>query len=108
MFKNKSGIRSLMQIIKKTQSLRDQIENTAVLMGLDKPCFTKMLDYTVEIFESHGLGKDYYGYHNITHELEVTYVTLVASNWKSSIDSIHKEDLEDTMRLSNVLTNLLK
>ena len=83
-----------MQIIKKTQSLRDQIENTAVLMGLDKPCFTKMLDYTVEIFESHGLGKDYYGYHNITHELEVTYVTLVASNWKSSIDSIHKEDLE--------------
>jgi len=83
-----------MQIIKKTQSLRDKIENTAVLMGLDKPCFTKMLDYAVEIFESHGLGKDYYGYHNITHELEVTYVTLVAANWKSSIDSIHEDDLE--------------
>ncbi len=83
-----------MQIIKESQSLRDKIENTAILMGLEKPCFTKMLDYTVEIFESHGLGKDYYGYHNITHELEVTYVTLVAANWKSSIDSIHKEDLE--------------
>jgi len=83
-----------MQVIEKTQSLRDQIENTAVLMGLDKPCFTKMLDYTIEIFEAQGLGKDYYGYHNITHELEVTYVTLVAANWKSPIDSIHKNDLE--------------
>jgi len=91
-----------MHVIEKTQSLRDKIENTSVLMGLDKPCFTKMLDYTIEIFEDQGLGKDYYGYHNITHELEVTYVTLVAANWKSPIDSIHKM-MEDKLTVSHLL-----
>jgi hypothetical protein len=38
-----------------------------------------MLDYTIDLFESQGLGVDYYGYHNITHELEVTYVSLLAA-----------------------------
>ena len=37
-----------------------------------------MLDFTIDLFESHGLGDDYYGYHNIKHELEVTYVSLLA------------------------------
>jgi len=31
------------------------------------------------LFESKGLGADYYGYHNINHELEVTFGTLLAS-----------------------------
>ena len=38
-----------------------------------------MLDYTIDLFESQGLGADYYGYHNINHELEVTYVSLLAA-----------------------------
>ncbi len=63
-------------------------------MGLDKPCYTKMLDFTIDLFENQGLGVDYYGYHNIEHELEVTYITLVASNWKSNINSINQEDLK--------------
>jgi len=37
-----------------------------------------MLDYTIDLFESQGLGTEYYGYHNINHELEVTYVSLLA------------------------------
>ena len=41
-----------------------------------------MLDYTIDLFESQGLGTDYYGYHNINHELEVTYVSLLALNQK--------------------------
>ena len=40
--------------------------------------FIEMLDYTIDLFESQGLGSDYYGYHNINHELEVTYVSLLA------------------------------
>jgi hypothetical protein len=39
-----------------------------------------MLDYTIDLFESQGLGTDYYGYHNINHELEVTYISLLAAN----------------------------
>jgi len=82
------------QLVSNTKSLRDEIINLSVLMGLDKPCYTKMLDFTIELFENQGLGVDYYGYHNIEHELEVTYITLVASNWKSNINSINQEDLK--------------
>ena len=39
-----------------------------------------MLDYTIDLFESQGLGADYYGYHNINHELEVTYISLLAAS----------------------------
>jgi len=48
--------------------------------GLDDDCYVEMLDYTIELFESQGLGTEYYGYHNICHELEVTYVSLLAIN----------------------------
>jgi len=50
-----------------------------VQKGLEDDCYVEMLDYTIDLFESQGLGTDYYGYHNINHELEVTYVSLLAS-----------------------------
>ena len=49
-----------------------------VQKGLEDDCYTEMLDYTIDLYESQGLGADYYGYHNINHELEVTYVSLLA------------------------------
>jgi len=82
------------QLVSDTQSLRDEINNLAVLMGLDKPCFSEMLDFTIDLFETQGLGMDYYGYHNIEHELEVTYITLVAANWKSTLNPITQDDLK--------------
>ena len=45
---------------------------------LEEDCYVEMLDYTIDLFESQGLGTEYYGYHNINHELEVTYVSLLA------------------------------
>ena len=48
--------------------------------GLEEDYFVEMLDYTIDLFESQGLGTEYYGYHNINHELEVTYVSLLAIN----------------------------
>ena len=47
--------------------------------GLEDDFYVEMLDYTIDLFESQGLGTEYYGYHNINHELEVTYVTLLAN-----------------------------
>lgn len=47
--------------------------------GFKRECYAKILDYTINLFESKGLGEEYYGYHNIVHELEVTYVTLLAA-----------------------------
>jgi len=59
--------------------MRKKILNLMVQNGLEDDCFVEMLDYTIDLFESQGLGIDYYGYHNISHELEVTYVTLLAT-----------------------------
>ena len=61
---------------------------------MDQDCFTEMLDYTIELFESKGLGRDYYGYHNINHELEVTYVTLLSVDWDHPSNEIAKEDFK--------------
>ncbi len=83
-----------MQLVSTPQTLRNEINDLATLMGLEEPCYTQMLDYVIELFESKNLGMDYYGYHNIEHELEVTYITLVSSNWKSTLNPINQEDLK--------------
>jgi len=49
---------------------------------IEDDCYVEMLDYTIDLFESQGLGTEYYGYHNINHELEVTYVSLLAAKQK--------------------------
>ena len=58
--------------------MRNKILNLMVQNGLGDDCYVEMLDFTIDLFESQGLGDDYYGYHNINHELEVTYVSLLA------------------------------
>ena len=63
-----------------------------VLYRLHDDCYTEMLDYTIDLFESQGLGADYYGYHNINHELEVTYVSLLAA--EQSKVQFTDEDME--------------
>ena len=58
--------------------MRNEILSLMVENGLEEDCYVEMLDYTIDLFESQGLGTEYYGYHNINHELEVTYVSLLA------------------------------
>ena len=59
--------------------MRNEILSLMVENRLEEDCYVEMLDYTIDLFESQGLGTDYYGYHNINHELEVTYFSLLAS-----------------------------
>ncbi|MCV0400500.1 MAG: HD domain-containing protein [Nitrosopumilus sp.] len=63
--------------------MRNEILSLMVENGLNDDCYVEMLDYTIDLFESQGLGTDYYGYHNINHELEVTYVSLLANKQKT-------------------------
>ena len=65
--------------------MRNEILNLMVKNGLEEDSYVEMLDYTIELFESQGLGTEYYGYHNINHELEVTYVSLLSVNQKKII-----------------------
>ena len=75
--------------------LKEKIVELLDSSGIEKiDLYRKMLDYTIEIFETHGLGRDYYGYHNIDHELEVTYITLLAAIWENKIQRLDKNDLK--------------
>ncbi len=73
-------------------ALRDEIQRILVTNGLDRTCYSKILDYTIELFELNELGINHYIYHNIIHGLEVTYVTLLAAQWESLHGKFVKED----------------
>lgn len=83
-----------MQALFSTNDLREKILGILRESGFDSACYSKILDYTIDLFHQKGLGIDYYGYHNIIHELEVTYVTLVAAQWQSQQGIISKEDIK--------------
>ena len=69
-----------MQKFANVHSMRNEILSLMTQQKLENDCYLEMLDFTIDLFESQGLGTEYYGYHNINHELEVTYVSLLAIN----------------------------
>ena len=69
-----------MQQVANTYHMRENILTLMMQRKLVEPCYVDMLDYTIDLFETQGLGTEYYGYHNITHELEVTYISLLAAH----------------------------
>ncbi len=62
-------------------------------MNLATDANVKLLDYTIQLFKNNGLFSDYYGYHNVDHELEVTYVTLLSGKYALEENYISKNDL---------------
>jgi len=75
-------------------ALRQEILDLLKKNDISESCYSKLLDYVIELFQTQGLGSDYYGYHNVDHELEVTYVTLLAAQWQSFLNQITKDDLK--------------
>ena len=69
-----------MQEFANVHSMRNEILSLMTEQKLENDCYLEMLDFTIDLFESQGLGIEYYGYHNINHELEVTYISLLAIN----------------------------
>ena len=62
-----------MQEFANPPSLRNAIFDLLSSVELATDENVKLLDYTIQLFKSNGLFSDYYGYHNVDHELEVTY-----------------------------------
>lgn len=60
--------------------LRNSIINIGCDLGLDQKWLKNVLRHTVSEFSKKGLGSDYYGYHNIQHELEAALFVLIAIN----------------------------
>jgi len=66
--------------IAKEAVLRDKIIQLGTSIGLQDKWISRVLRHAVSEFSKKGLGSDYYGYHNIDHELEAAYFTLVSAN----------------------------
>jgi hypothetical protein len=60
--------------------LKNKIVRLGSTMGLQDKWLQRVLRHAVSEFSKKGLGADYYGYHNIDHELEAAYFTLLAAN----------------------------
>ena len=90
--KNTIHENKLLQQIISTQSMRDEIIDLLMQRKLEDDGYIKMLDYTIDLFETQGLGNTYYGYHNINHELEVTYITLLSIDQNEII--INSDDVK--------------
>ncbi len=93
-FKNTNCDRISLQEFATPHTMRNEILSLIVESGMDEDAFTEMLDYTIELFETQGLGVDYYGYHNINHELEVTFVSLLSANLNSTSKKFSIEDIK--------------
>ena len=60
--------------------LKNKIIQLASSIGLEHKWIERLLRHAVSEFSKKGLGPDYYGYHNIDHELQAAYFTLLAAN----------------------------
>lgn len=74
--------------------LRNNIFNLGSEFGLEQKWLKGILRHTVSEFSKKGLGSDYYGYHNIQHELEAAYFILIAINGinKSKVYKISQQE----------------
>ena len=82
-----------MQEFANPPSLRNGIFDLLSSVNLASDENVKLLDYTIQLFQDNGLFSDYYGYHNVDHELEVTYVTLLSGIQSLNDGYITAEDL---------------
>lgn len=76
--------------------LRKMIIEQGHELGLQDRWMQRVIRHAVSEFSKKGLGPDYYGYHNISHELEATCICLMAANGineNSKYNSFSKEDI---------------
>ena len=83
-----------MQEFATSHSLRNGIFDLLSSANIATEQNIELLDYTIDLFNKNGLSSDYYGYHNIDHELEVTYVTLVSAIYSLNKKKFELEDVE--------------
>ena len=83
-----------MQEFTTSHSLRNGIFDLLSSVNMATEQNTELLDYTIDLFNKNGLSSDYYGYHNIDHELEVTYVTLMSAIHSLNQKKFRLDDVE--------------
>jgi hypothetical protein len=79
--------------IAKEAILKDKIIQLGTKMGLQDRWLNRIIRHTVSEFSKKGLGSDYYGYHNIDHELEAAYFALIAANGYYEENKFSQDDI---------------
>ncbi|MDF2769124.1 MAG: hypothetical protein K0S91_1959 [Nitrososphaeraceae archaeon] len=74
--------------------LKDKIIQLGTMMGLQDRWIHRIIRHAVSEFSKKGLGSDYYGYHNIDHELEAAYFALLAANGHNEENKFSQEDIK--------------
>ena len=76
--------------------IKNKIIQLGTAMGLQDKWLRRIIRHAVSEFSKKGLGSDYYGYHNIDHELEAAYFTLLAVNGqnKERENKLGEEDVK--------------
>ncbi len=77
--------------LSKQALLQDKIVELAVDLDLQDLWVKSVIKFAITEFSKKGLGPDYYGYHNIDHELEATYFTLLIA--KGLNDRLNRGDI---------------
>jgi hypothetical protein len=80
--------------IAKEAILKDKIIRLGTIMGLQDKWIRMIIRHAVSEFSKKGLGSDYYGYHNIDHELEAAYFTLLAASGHYEKNKFSQEDIK--------------
>ncbi|VFJ12677.1 hypothetical protein [Candidatus Nitrosocosmicus franklandus] len=76
--------------------IRNNILKIGCNLGLDQNWLKNILRHTVSEFSKKGLGSDYYGYHNIQHELEAALFVLIVIDGinRSKTNAISNQDMK--------------
>jgi hypothetical protein len=86
--------------IAKEAVIKNKIIGIGTAMGLQDKWMDRTIRHAVSEFSKKGLGSDYYGYHNIDHELEATYFTLLAANGQQKREQEERELGEENNEFS--------
>jgi hypothetical protein len=86
--------------ITKEAVIKNKIIKIGTAMGLQDKWMDRIIRHAVSEFSKKGLGSDYYGYHNIDHELEATYFTLLAANGQQKREQEERELGEENNEFS--------
>jgi hypothetical protein len=79
--------------------LKKRIIQVGNSLGISTKWLNKTIEHAITEFSVNGLGVDYYGYHNINHELEATYFTLLSAYGQRNIDTNNRFDSTDVKYL---------
>jgi hypothetical protein len=72
--------------------LKERIVQLGTEVGFQDKWLRRILRHAISEFSKEGLGPDYYGYHNIDHELEAAYFTLLAASSQPSNRSLFTQE----------------